>query len=126
MLAVSQLVAFVASTDLERSRAFYADVLGLTLREASDFGLVFDTTNTSLRVSKVERLIAPDWTVLGWEVAELAAAVRQLNASGVACQRYEGMPQDELGVWIAPGGAQVAWFKDPDGNTLSLTQAASE
>ena len=117
------IVAFVATTDAERARTFYRDTLGLKL--ASDelpFALVFDAGGIMLRVTLVREIKPAPYTVLGWHVPDAAAAARRLAAAGVRLQRYEGLNQDELGIWHAPSGAQVAWFRDPDGNTLSITQ----
>ena len=122
MLPDSELVAFVATTDIARARAFYADVLGLTPTEDSPFACVFDANGTSVRVTPVRDHAPTPFTVLGWTVADVAASVRDLVSRGVVFQRFDGMDQDELGVWTAPGGDLIAWFKDPDGNVLSLTQ----
>jgi catechol 2,3-dioxygenase-like lactoylglutathione lyase family enzyme len=124
MLGSHDLVAFVAVTDVARARAFYEDVLGLTMTSDTPFALVFDANGTTLRVTPVEHLDPPAYTVLGWQVDDIASAIRDLASRGVEFTRYDGMEQDELGAWAAPGGAQVAWFHDPDGNTLSLTQEA--
>jgi hypothetical protein len=86
------------------------------------FALVFDAHGTMLRVTNVAEVAAAQYTVLGWEVPNILAATKDLSAAGVKFERYPGLPQDELGIWTAPSGAKVAWFKDPDGNTLSLTQ----
>jgi predicted enzyme related to lactoylglutathione lyase len=83
---------------------------------------VFDANGTTLRLAKVERISPAPYTVLGWLVPDIRAACARLSAAGVPFERYEGMPQDEAGIWATPGGGYVAWFKDPDGNTLSLTQ----
>jgi catechol 2,3-dioxygenase-like lactoylglutathione lyase family enzyme len=125
MLGSSDLVAFVAATDLARARSFYEEVLGLTLVEESPFACVFDAHGTTLRVSTVEALAAAPYTVLGWDVDDITSAVASLGGRGVAFEHFDGMGQDDLGVWVTPGGDRVAWFKDPDGNTLSLTQRAS-
>ena len=122
MLESSDLVAFVASADLRRARAFYEQTLGLRVLEHNDFACVLDAHGTTLRVTAVPELARGGYTVLGWRVTDIVAAVRDLGARGVAFLRYEGMSQDEHGIWTAPGGAKVAWFADPDGNTLSLTQ----
>jgi len=122
VLESAALVAFAASTDLGRSRAFYQDVLGLTLVSQDDFACVFDAGGTMLRVTAVGQLTRAPYTVLGWQVADIAGTVRGLTASGVTFLRYDGMDQDGDGIWTAPGGARVAWFPDPDGNVLSLTQ----
>jgi catechol 2,3-dioxygenase-like lactoylglutathione lyase family enzyme len=122
MLESSDLVAFVAATDLRRARAFYEQMLGLPVLEQDDFACVLDAHGTVLRVTAVCEVARRGYTVLGWRVTDIVAAVRDLTARGVAFLRYEGMSQDEHGIWTAPSGAQVAWFADPDGNILSLTQ----
>ena len=122
MLESSDLVAFVAATDLRRARAFYEQALGLPVLEHNDFACVLDAHGTTLRVTAVPEVARGGYTVLGWRVTDIVAAVRDLGARGVTFLRHEGMSQDEHGIWTAPGGAKVAWFADPDGNTLSLTQ----
>ena len=123
MLTDRKLVAFAAASDPERARAFYGGMLGLRLvNEQLPFALVFDANGTMLRVSMVAKVVAAPYTVLGWEVPDIAASIRELRERGVGFQHYDGVPQDELGIWTAPGGARVAWFLDPDGNVLSLTQ----
>ena len=122
MLGTTPIMAFVAITDRERSRAFYADVLCLTLTSEDTLALTFDAGGTVLRLALVEELQPRGFTVLGWIVADIAASARNLAARGVEFKRYGFMEQDALGVWTAPDGAQVAWFPDPDGNTLSITQ----
>jgi len=122
MLESSHIVAFAAATDLDRARAFYEQVLGLTVVERSDFACVFDVNGTMLRVTAVPKVCRAGYTVLGWRVTDVTAAVRGLAARGVVFLRYDGMGQDGDGVWTTPGGDKVAWFADPDGNVLSLTQ----
>jgi catechol 2,3-dioxygenase-like lactoylglutathione lyase family enzyme len=122
MLQSNKLMAFVCTTDPDRARPFYRDVLGLNLIEEHPFALVFDANGISLRVSISNELTPAKHTVLGWEVPDIAASIRELQAKGVEFSRYEGMNQDANGIWRAPGGAQTAWFRDPDGNVLSLTQ----
>lgn len=124
MLGSSELVAFAATADLRRAREFYEQVLGLTVTQDTDFACVFDACGTMLRVTAVEQVARPGYTVLGWRVASIEATARELAARGVRFTRYDGMDQDENGVWTTPGGDRVAWFSDPDGNTLSLTQFA--
>ena len=117
-----KIVAFVGTRDAERARGFYRDKLGLRLVHEDNFALQFDSNGTMLRVSMVPELNPAKFTVLGWEVPDIVAAVKQLQQDGVAFERYE-FAQDELGIWTAPGGAaRVAWFKDPDGNILSVSQ----
>jgi predicted enzyme related to lactoylglutathione lyase len=122
MLGSPDAIAFVGATDLSRARVFYEQVLGLTLTGCSDFACVFDANGTMLRVTAVPEVARGGYTVLGWRVADIAAAIRDLSARGVVFLRYDGMDQDDSGVWTTPGGDRVAWFPDPAGNILSLTQ----
>ena len=122
ILANSEIMAFVATTQPEEARAFYCDVLGLSFEEDSPFALVVKAANATLRIQKVQSFTPLPFTSLGWIVEDIKRTVQQLNDKGVACERFEGMNQDDLSIWSAPGGAQVCWFKDPDGNVLSLTQ----
>jgi catechol 2,3-dioxygenase-like lactoylglutathione lyase family enzyme len=124
MLDSSDLVAFVSATDLSRAREFYGRVLGLRVVEQNDFACVFDANGTMLRVTAVSEVARPGYTVLGWRVADIEAAMRSLIANGVTFTRYDTMNQDSSGVWTTPGGDKVAWFTDPDGNNLSITQFA--
>jgi catechol 2,3-dioxygenase-like lactoylglutathione lyase family enzyme len=118
-------MAFVPSTNLDRSLDFYADTLGLELEGRDQFALQFRAGNgTGLRVTLVQEHAGAPYTVLGWRVEDIQRSVRELAERGVAFQGYDGMEQDELGVWTSPSGARIAWFKDPDGNTLSLAQSS--
>lgn len=121
-LANSDVIAFVATTQPEAARAFYCDVLGLSFEEDSLFALVVKTANATLRIQKVQTFEPLPFTSLGWTVTDIKATVQQLSEKGVRFEHFPGMPQDDLGIWATPGGAQVCWFKDPDGNVLSLTQ----
>ncbi len=122
MLNASKLIGFTATTNPTSARKFYKDTLGLSLIEDNPFALVFDANGTMLRVQKVQAHSPARHTVLGWDVADIAATIRQMAKKGVRFERYDGLTQDSLGVWISPAGAKVAWFNDPDGNILSLTQ----
>ena len=122
MLDSAKLIAFVATRDGAKAREFYEGVLGLQVISDDPFALALDAHGTMLRVQKVAELTPPAFTALGWEVADIRATVAALFKAGVTFQTYPGMGQDEHGIWHAPSGALVAWFKDPDGNTLSLTQ----
>lgn len=117
------IVAFTATANPERARAFYAETLGLRLVSDMPFALVFDAGGTELRVQKVQAVQAPTYTTLGWQVDDIEAMVDALAERGVSFVRYDFMEQDERGIWSAGNGARVAWFHDPDGNLLSLTQA---
>jgi catechol 2,3-dioxygenase-like lactoylglutathione lyase family enzyme len=122
MLEHSALIGFVGVSDLDRARQFYGDTLGLPITEESPFALVADANGTMLRLTAVEQPVAAPYTILGWTVADIVSTIDQLTARGVRFTQYEGMEQDERGVWTAPGGAKIAWFLDPDGNNLSLTE----
>ncbi|MGF7235959.1 MAG: VOC family protein [Frankia sp.] len=125
MLATADLIAFIPTTDLARARAFYVDLLGLPVKADTPFACVLDAAGTMVRVTPVDVLPPRPYTVLGWAVDDIDAAVRQLGGRGLAFSRFDGVDQDRVGVWTAPGGDQIAWFTDPDGNTLSLTQFAA-
>src|SRR5579872_442644 len=122
-LRSGKIIAFVGVADLDRAETFYRDTLGLSLeREDRPFALIFDVQGTMLRVTGVGEVKPVPYTVLGWEVPDIRATVQALQTRGVTTERYKGLQQDELGIWRSPSGGQVAWFKDPDGNTLSVTQ----
>ena len=116
------VVAFVGVADLDAAHLFYGSVLGLPLRDERPFALVAESAKGTVRITQVEDVRAAPYTVLGWTVPDLDAAVDELAARGVSFTHYEGMGQDERGVWTSPSGARVVWFLDPDGNNLSLTQ----
>jgi len=122
MLPAEKLVGFVAITDGARAKVFY-EKLGLTFVSEDPFAVVFDSNGNMIRLTKVNEFRPQPFTVLGWQVSDIVAAVKRLQGAGVTFERYgEFMQQDELGIWTAPGGTKVAWFKDPDGNTLSVSQ----
>jgi catechol 2,3-dioxygenase-like lactoylglutathione lyase family enzyme len=122
MLGSSKLAAFVGTRDASRAKPFYRDTLGLNLVREDPNALVFDANGTTLRLSVVPELAPGKFTVLGWEVHDIRATIEALAKRGVSFERYDFMKQDDLGVWTAPSGARVAWFKDPDGNLLSVSQ----
>jgi|SRR5262245_5966430 len=122
MLSTSKLVCFVATGRPAESRRFYQGVLGLSVVEDGPFALVFDANGTELRVQKVQAVSPQPYTVLGWQVRDIEAVARRLSERGVPLERYDGLHQDALGIWSTPDGSRVAWFKDPDGHTVSLTQ----
>ena len=125
MLADAPFIGFIPVRDLVAARSFYEGTLGLRVVEDTPFALVLDAGGTMLRVTPVPGLAARGFTVAGWNVPDIAAAVRDLAARGVNFTRYDGLAQDDLGIWTTPGGDRVAWFTDPDGNTLSLTTFAA-
>jgi catechol 2,3-dioxygenase-like lactoylglutathione lyase family enzyme len=122
----AKLIAFVTTTNPPQAKAFYqgtlGGVLGLTLKSEDLFAIVFDANGVTLRVAIARQTIPAPYTVLGWEVDDIAATAQALRDRGVRFEIFEGMGQDPLGIWASPSGARVAWFKDPDGNVLSLTQ----
>ncbi|HXB44717.1 MAG TPA: VOC family protein [Puia sp.] len=122
MLSDKKLKAFVPTVMAEKARSFYKDILGLTLLSEDDYGLEFEANGTLLRVIIVPELRPHPFTVVGWNVDDIASTIQALNKKGVVCEIYDFLKQDTQGIWNAPGGSKVAWFKDPDGNILSLTQ----
>jgi catechol 2,3-dioxygenase-like lactoylglutathione lyase family enzyme len=122
MLARCDIIAFIATAHLEHAKVFYSEVLGLPLLEDTPFALVFDANGTMLRIQKVETLTKVGYTVLGWHIGDIHEAVGGLGSRGTLFERYPSLPQDEQGIWTTPDGNKIAWFTDPDGNTLSLTE----
>ena len=124
ILGGSDLVAFAPTTDPAKARAFYEGTLGLRLAaDEKPFALVFDANGTMLRVTTVHELKPQQFTILGWHVSDVESTVDRLTTAGVAFERFKGMnDSDPRGIWNSPSGARVAWFKDPDGNMLSLTE----
>jgi catechol 2,3-dioxygenase-like lactoylglutathione lyase family enzyme len=121
--ASAKVMTFIITRDREQAKVFYSNTLGFTQTYEDDFAVVFDLNGIMLRISTVPDHVAQPHTVLGWDVADIAATVEALQDKGVVFNRYRGLDQDERGIWQAPGGAaKVAWFADPDGNVLSLTQ----
>jgi catechol 2,3-dioxygenase-like lactoylglutathione lyase family enzyme len=121
MLAGSPLFAFVPTTNLDRATDFYEQTLGLEVLERTSYAVVLDAGGTTVRITLVQELQPQPFTVLGWLVDDIDQKAAALAAADVTALRYDGMEQDEAGVWTAPGGAHVMWFLDPDGNILSLT-----
>lgn len=122
MLGSLKIVAFVPTNNYQKARAFYEGVLGLRFLSEDPFALVMEAHGIMLRITKVKDLQPQQFTILGWEVDDIEKFISGLSEKGVHFEHY-GLPgQDDRGIWSAPGGAKVAWFKDPDGNTLSLSQ----
>jgi len=124
MLASNPINAFVRITDPKRARRFYEEVLGLKLVSDNPFMLVFRGNNALIMAQKTQKFSPLQGTVLGWEVKDIRKAVSSLAKSGVVFERFNGMDQDDLGIWTSPDG-KVAWFKDPDGNILSVSEHAN-
>ena len=123
MLASHKIMAFAPTLDANKARPFYEGILGLRVLSQDNFALALDANGIMLRVTNVPPSFKRQaFTILGWQVPDIAKSVSDLKQKGVYFERY-GLPtQDAEGIWTAPGGAKVAWFKDPDGNILSLTQ----
>ena len=124
MLNTSRIIAFVPVSDVDRAMHFYVDVLGLTVTDYTDEYCVLDAAGTCLRLTRVVELPAAEHTIVGWSVANIDVTTAELAARGLGFHRYAGIVQDQHGIWLSPKGDQVAWFSDPDGNTLSITQFA--
>ena len=123
MSLLNRMIGFVTTTSPERAKAFYGDVLGFTYVGDDGFALSFDAHGTPLRVAKAQAFTPSQATVLGWDVPDIVGAVTELGARGVRFEQFNlpFLTQDALGIWTAPNGDRVAWFKDPDGNTLSVS-----
>ena len=121
-LTSCNLIAFVATARPGDARSFYEGVLGLRLVADQPVALIFDANGTMLRVAKVQAVTPAPYTALGWAVLDITGAVAELAGKGVSFERFAGLDQDSAGVWASPDGAKVAWFRDPDGNLISLTE----
>lgn len=122
MLATSKIIAFVPTTDPLRSRAFYEGILGLRFVKDDGFALVFDADGIMVRVAKGRDFKPAQYTILGWEASDIETTLTEMADNGVRFEQF-GLPgQDKIGIWTAPSGDKVAWFKDPDGNILSISQ----
>jgi catechol 2,3-dioxygenase-like lactoylglutathione lyase family enzyme len=123
MLGSINIVAFVPTRDAEKARAFYETVLGLRFVKDDGFALVLDANGIMVRVATVPPPFTPaQFTILGWQVTGIKKVVEGLQGKGVRFERFEFLEQDKLGIWTTPTGEKVAWFKDPDGNILSVSQ----
>jgi catechol 2,3-dioxygenase-like lactoylglutathione lyase family enzyme len=122
MLGNQNIMPLVATADAAKARPFYEQTLGLTVKRTDPFGITFDANGVELRMSFVREIKPAPYSILSWAVPDIGAFVDGLAAKGVVFERYEGLPQDEWGIWTAPDGTKVAWFQDPDGNLLGLVQ----
>jgi catechol 2,3-dioxygenase-like lactoylglutathione lyase family enzyme len=122
MFSDKELKAFIPTIKPVKAKSFYKDVLGLKLISEDKYALEFDANGTRLRVTKVREFKPHPFTVLGWDVDNIISTIKSLNKKRIFCEKYDFLEQDELGIWTAPGGTKIAWFKDPDGNILSLSE----
>ncbi|MCX6620143.1 MAG: VOC family protein [Acidobacteria bacterium] len=123
MLGLYDIVAFVLTSDAARAKTFYGETLGLKYVSQDDYAVVFEANGVMLRVTRMPGHTPAKNTVLGWNVPDIAVAAADLTKAGVKFEKYSFLEQDELGIWSSPDGtAKVAWFKDPDGNVLSISQ----
>jgi predicted enzyme related to lactoylglutathione lyase len=122
MLSNENLKAFAPTTDPKKAKSFYNHTLGLRLLTEDNYALEFDANGTVLRVTIVPQLTPHPFTILGWNVRDIVSVINQLNKKNVVFECYDFLKQDNLGIWTSPNGSKVAWFKDPDGNILSLTE----
>jgi catechol 2,3-dioxygenase-like lactoylglutathione lyase family enzyme len=119
----ARVVTFLGTRNRAAAKAFYCDILGLKYVSEDPFALVLETDGKRLRISELKDFVPRRFTALGWDVADIVEAVRALKENGASFQIYQGFGQDEYGIWTSPDrSARVAWFLDPDGNILSLTQ----
>ena len=122
MLGGFEMMSMAATASPEKAQAFYEGVLGLTLQEDTPFALVFAAGDATLRLQKVPQFTPQPFSALAWKVPDMQATVHGLAAKGVIFERFSFLQQDDAGIWTAPDGTQVAWFKDPEGNLLSLAR----
>lgn len=117
-----QPISFIATDKPEAAKIFYTEVVGLELKEATPFALVFQDGPHVLRVQIVDALEPVGYTVHGWQVTSIMDEIGLLVSRGAYFQRFEQLDQDASAIWTTPRGDKIAWFKDPSGNTLSLTE----
>ena len=122
MLSTSIPIAFLATENPEKARDFYENTLGLIVTNEDAFALVLNAGGIMLRIQKVSKVNPAPHTTMGWDVKDIEHDVMNLHQQGVKFERYNGMGQSDKNIWTSPSGAKIAWFKDPDGNILSLTQ----
>ena len=126
MLSQSKLQSIIWTSRIDQAEMFYREVLGLSLQTKSDGALVFDVGGGDLRVSPVPSTVPSEHTVLGFSVSDVDSVVELLNAREVVFERFDGFPHDEKGILTTPDGSRVAWFRDPDGNLLSVVEYPSQ
>lgn len=122
MLGDAKVVGFIPTTNIDASRSFYEGTLGLTFVSANPYKVEFKNNGNIVMLVKLQEHTPTTFTILGWEVSDIVSKVKEFNDKGIKFEIYEGFGQDESGIWTAPSGNKVAWFKDPDGNVLSISQ----
>jgi len=121
-----EMIAFTQTMQPEKAKHFFGKVIGLKFEHETPAAIVYSAGKTMVRVQKVREFTPLPFTSLGWKVPDVTLAVRYLTSRGVRFERYQGMPQDDLGIWTSPDGGNICWFKDPDGNTISLSQFSTK
>jgi catechol 2,3-dioxygenase-like lactoylglutathione lyase family enzyme len=124
MLASGKMVGFVFTKDYDGARAFFEGKLGFEFVSVDQFALVVRAGGNVIRIAKVQDFTPAKGTVLGWEVQDIEAVVAWLQERGITCEKYPFVQDQERGIWTTPNGDKVAWFKDPEGNVLSVSQHA--
>lgn len=122
MTSDSKIIGFIPTRDVDNALNFYRDILGLHFVSDDAFAIVMDSNGITVRLVRIEEFTPAPYTILGWQVEDIESTVKQLAAKGLTFQRYSFLDQNKDGIWTAPSGAKIAWFHDPDGNTLSLSQ----
>jgi len=117
-----KMIGFILTKDYQKAREFYEHRLGCTFVSQDQFALVMQAGENHIRIAKVAQFAPQQGTVLGWEVRDIRSVVAELTKCGVTFEKYPFVQDQVTGIWVAPGGDQVAWFKDPDGNVLSVSQ----
>ena len=125
MLGTGKIMGFVPTTDYERARAFYEGKLRFEFVSLDPYALVMRVGGHTVRIVKIPNLTPLEGTILGWQIEDIETVARWLRDRGVATEKYPFVQDQELGIWTTPNGDKVAWFKDPDGNVLSISQHVS-
>lgn len=122
MLVEPTITAFLPTIKPKSSKEFYGNILGLQLLSEDDYAMEFKGNGALLRITTVDTFIPHPFTVLGFKIQNIDSQIKSLVNKGVVFEKYNHFDQDELGIWTSPSKARVAWFKDPDGNVISLTE----
>jgi len=125
MLTDEKLKAFIPTVKPKEAKLFYRGILGLTLLSEDNYALEVETSGALLRITTVQDLTPHPFTILGCNLNNIIPVIKELNGKNIFCERYDFLEQDNMGIWTSPNGSKVAWFKDPDGNVLSLTEYGS-